>query len=77
MYYEIETRFNIGQQVYYISGGKILERTINDIALYKPSKNCDFKIVYKMGVFEEEEPKTFGKFFTTKEELIKHLVNQL
>lgn len=78
MYYEIETAFDIGDKVYYIdTSNNIKERIIDNIRIIKESKNCNFKIMYRMGVYEEEEPDMFGKYFHTKEELVKHIVSQL
>lgn len=65
----IETKFNIGQEVWFRKGHLVVKGTITDIFLFK---NED-KIVIGYGINDYDYALTESELFPTKEELLKSL----
>lgn len=75
---KIETKFNIGDEVYYIKRGKICLAKVNHIhaTFIKDEKEYTantYRLVSPMGGATFLEDFVESRLFATKEELLKHI----
>lgn len=65
----IETKYDIGQEVWFRKGHLVVKGTITDIFLFKN----EWKIVIGYGINDYDHALTESQLFPTKEELLKSL----
>lgn len=66
---KIETKYDIGQEVWFRKGHLVVKGTITDIFLFKN----EGKIVIGYGINDYDNALTESELFPTKEELLKSL----
>ena len=66
---KIETKYDIGQEVWFRKGHLVVKGTITDIFLFKH----EGKIVIGYGINDYDHALTESQLFSTKEELLKSL----
>jgi hypothetical protein len=66
---KIETKYNIGDEVWFRRGHLVVKGTITDIFLFKN----EGKIVIGYGINDYDHALTESQLFPTKEELLKSL----
>lgn len=73
----IDTEFNVGDSVYYLSGDKIYHTTVSKITIEISYEDHSFLMVYKLSdgvsVPRNNYPQWGKRLFRDKDSLLKHL----
>lgn len=76
----IDTEFNVGDNVCYLSGDDIYHSTVSGINIETSDTNSSFIMVYKLSdgcnIPRNKYPKWDRRLFKDKEDLIKYLSKQ-
>lgn len=72
---KIETKFNVGDTVYYLSGQAIYSSTVNKIIFEREKHKNDLLVIYLADGLQI--PNNVTKLFATKQDLLNYLSEKI